>query len=49
MSPLQLSYPTTAGPEYASIAETQEKDLKTTYLKITEFLKEEINKSFIEV
>jgi hypothetical protein len=29
-SSLQLSYLTTAGPQYSNIAEAQEKDLKTT-------------------
>lgn len=41
MSPLEPSCPITAGPKYSSIAEAQEKDLKTNYIKITEVPKEE--------
>lgn len=46
MFPLQPSYPTTAGPEYYKIAETQEKELKTTCMNMIEVLKEELNKFF---
>lgn len=50
--PPESSYSTTGVPEYSSIAEALEKDLKTNYdffsksvlTKIIEVLKEEINK-----
>lgn len=42
-SPLEPSYPTAAGPEYSNISEAEEKDLKTTCMKVIEVLKEEIN------
>lgn len=45
MTPLEPSYPTTEGPEYSHITEVQEKDVKTNYVKMIKFLKEEINKS----
>jgi hypothetical protein len=41
--------PTTTGPEYFNIAETQEKDLKTKDKNIIELLKEKINKSLKEI
>lgn len=43
MSPLEPSNPTTAGLEYCDIAETQEKDLKTTFMNMTEVLNGEMN------
>lgn len=49
MFSIEPSYPTRAGPEYSSIAETQGKNLKTNYLKMIEVLKEEMNKSFNEI
>lgn len=49
MSLLEPSPPTTASPEYSSIAEAQEKDLKINYIKMIEFIKEEINKSLKEI
>jgi hypothetical protein len=45
MSPLEPSYPTTASPEYPKIAEAQENDLKTNFMKLIEVLKAEMNKS----
>ena len=42
---LELSYPTTKGPEYPNITKAQENDHKTTYMKMTTVLKEEMNKS----
>ena len=34
MSPLEPSYPTTAGPEYSNIVEAQEKVLKIAFLNM---------------
>ena len=48
MFSLELSYPTTKGPEYPNITKAQEKDPKTTYMKMTTVLKEEMNKSLKE-
>ena len=48
MSSLQLSSPTTAGPNYSNIADTQEKDLKTNCMKMIEVLKEEMDKCLKE-
>ena len=45
MSPAEPNNPTTASPEYSNTAETQDKDLKTHLMKMTEVLKEEVNKS----
>lgn len=42
MSPADPSYPATAGPAYSNIAEAQEKDHKTTYMKVVEVFKEEM-------
>lgn len=36
----ETSYPTTTVPEYSNAAKTQEKDLKSRYMKMVEFLKE---------
>ena len=44
MSPLEPSYLTTADPEHPNIAEAQEKDLKTNYMKMIETLKGEMKK-----
>lgn len=49
MSPPDLSYLTTASPEYSNTAEAQTKDVKSNYMKIIEFLKEEVNKSLKEI
>lgn len=43
MSPRESSYLTTMGHEYSNIAESQEKDLKTSYMKRTDVLKWEKN------
>ena len=40
MAPPELSYPTTASPGYSNIAEAQENDLKTNFMKMIEVLKE---------
>lgn len=48
MTPPEPSCPTTASFEYANKADTQ-KGLKINYMKITEVLKEEINKFFKEI
>lgn len=45
MSPLEPSNPATAGPEYSSTAETQEKDLKIAFMNTIEFLKGEMDKA----
>lgn len=45
MSPLEYSYPTTAVSEHTTIVEAQEKDLKTSFMKMIETLKKKINKS----
>lgn len=49
MSPVQPSYPTTLGPEYSNIAETQGKYFKTNSLKMIEVFNKEINESLIEI
>lgn len=49
MSPEKSSYPTIAGPGYSNISEEQEKDLNTSYMKMIEFFKEEMNKVLKEV
>lgn len=36
MSPLEPTKPTTEGPEYCNIAETQDKDLKMPFMNITD-------------
>lgn len=43
MSSLDHSYSTTKGLDYSIIAETQEKDLKTNYMKIMKILKDKIH------
>ena len=47
MSPQKPSNITTANHEYCNITETQEKDLKTTNMKMVEVLKEK-NKEICE-
>ena len=47
MSPLEPGSPT--GPEYSSMAEAQEKGLKTTCMKMIAILKEEVNKSLRDI
>lgn len=49
MSPLELSSPTTEGPENCSTAEAQNKGLKMAFMNIIMILKEEMNKSFKEM
>jgi hypothetical protein len=49
MSQCYPSYPISAGPEYSNIAEGQEKDFKTKYMKIIEVLKEDVNKYLKEI
>lgn len=49
MSPLQLRYPTTVGPEQSKIAEEQRKDLKSKFMKMIVVPKEETNTSFKEI
>lgn len=44
MSPPKISFPTTVNTEYSNTAETQEKDLKTNFMEVIEFLKEDIIK-----
>lgn len=44
MSPLVPNNSTTAGPEYSHIAQAKVKDLKSSYMKIIEVLKETIHK-----
>lgn len=48
-SPLDPSYPTTAGPEYSNKAEAEGKHYKSICMKTIEFLKEGINKSLKEI
>lgn len=48
ISPRESSYPTITGHEYSNIAEAQEKDLKTSYMKMTDVLKWEKNASLNE-
>ena len=49
MSPLESSYSITAGPEYSKVAEAEDKDLKTKYMKVVEVLDKEMNKSLEEI
>ena len=49
MSPPELSYHTTASPEYSNITETQENDLKTDIIKIIEVLREKRNTPLKEI
>lgn len=42
MSPPESSYHTTEDSEYSKIVQVQEKYLKTNYMKMTKFLKEEM-------
>ena len=49
MDPLEPSNLTIVGSEYSNTAEAQEKDLKTAWMKMTEFFKEEISKYLIEI
>lgn len=49
MSRPETSYPTTTVPKYSNAAETQEKDLKSRYMKMVEFLKEEMIKTLEEI
>lgn len=48
MSPQEPRSPTAAGPERSNTAATQEKDLKTNYLKMKVVLKDEMSKSLKE-
>lgn len=41
----ETSYPTTTVPEYSNAAKAQEKDLRSRYMKMVEFLKEEMIKT----
>ena len=43
VSPLEASSPTAPGPEYCSIAEAQDKDLKIVFMNIIAVFKEEVN------
>lgn len=45
MSPQEPSCPPAAGPEWYNTAATQEKDLKTNYMKMKVVLKDEMSKS----
>lgn len=45
ISPLEPSYSTTVYPEYCSIAEGQDTDLKVAFKNMIEVLNEAINKS----
>jgi hypothetical protein len=45
MSPLDPKYPTTVRTGYSTIAEAQEKDIKTAFMNIVEIFKEKMNKS----
>lgn len=49
MSPPELSYPTTASPEYSNTAKAEENYLKTNVMKMIVILKEEVNKSLKEI
>ena len=49
MAPSELSYPTTASPEYCNTNKTQENDLKSNFIKMNEAFKEEMNKSLKEI
>lgn len=44
MSPQAPSSPTAAGPEWYNTAATQEKDLKTNYMKMKVVLKDKMSK-----
>lgn len=45
MAPLEPNYPTTVSPGYSNTAEVQENDLKSSLMKMTEAIKEEVNVS----
>jgi hypothetical protein len=45
----ETSSPTTVSPEYTNTPENQESVLKSYFMKIVEFLKEEINNSLKEI
>ena len=45
----ELSFPTTTCPEHNETPENQESVLKSYFMKIVEFLKEEINNSLKEI
>lgn len=49
MSLLKPSFLTTRDHEYSIIAEAQEKEFKTNYMQVIEFLEEEINNSLKEI
>jgi hypothetical protein len=49
VSPLEPSYPATAGSEYSNIAEAQEKDIKTAFMNMIEVFKDEMNKSPLKI
>ena len=49
MSPTEPSCPTTAGPEYFNTAEIQEKDLKTNYMEMIEYLEKKMSKSLKQI
>ena len=49
MSPLEANNSATAGPENCSIAEAQEKGLKTAFMNMIKVLKEEMNKPLKEI
>ncbi|KAL6088399.1 hypothetical protein STEG23_019142 [Scotinomys teguina] len=42
-------YPTTATPEYSNMAEAQENDLRTNFMKMIEELKEKVDKTVKEI
>lgn len=49
MSPLEPSYPTTAGPAYSNMAKTQDRDLKMAFMNSIEVLNEEMDRSPKEI
>jgi hypothetical protein len=49
MSPSELSHFSTVSTEYPNTAEAQENELKINFIKITEILKKEINKSLKKI
>ena len=48
MSPPEPSYPTTANPEYSNMAKAQENDPRTSFTKIIDVHREEMNKPLNE-
>ena len=49
MAPTEHSYPTVASSGFSNTAEAQEGDLKFNFIKMSEAVREEMNKSIKEI